>query len=122
MTYSASVKAEAPLDLVVIDGADFTGLAESLGVLQRDLEQALFAHRAYGQFTTMAARDPAVGALTIADIMTRPVETLPLEFPLAETVEKFQDGHAAFPSRKAKSCGVTAAAGAFQRAGTRSAA
>src|SRR5215470_1477153 len=29
--------------------------------------------------------------------MTRSVQTLPLELPLADTVEKFQGGHAAFP-------------------------
>lgn len=92
-----SVKAETPLDLIVLERADFTGLAESLGALQRDLEQALFARRAYGRFTTMAAKNPAVGALTISDVMTRSVQTLPLELPLAETVERFQGGQAAFP-------------------------
>ena len=96
-THPASVKAETPLDLIVLDRADFTGLAESLGALQRDLEHSLFAQRAYGWFTTMAARNPAVGALTVADIMTRSVQTLPLELSLADTVEKFQGGHAAFP-------------------------
>ena len=96
-TYPASVKAETPLDLIVVDRADFTGLAESLGVLQRDLEQSLFARRAYGQFTMMAARNPALGALTIAEVMTRSVQTLPLELSLGETVEKFQGGQAALP-------------------------
>ena len=51
-TYPASVKAETPLDLIVLDRADFTGLAESLGALQRDLEHSLFGQRAYGWFTT----------------------------------------------------------------------
>src|ERR1700757_3973277 len=87
-TYPASVKAETSLDLIVLERADFTGLAESLGALQRDLEQALFAHRAYGRFTTMAARNPLIGALTIADVMTRSFQTLPLELPLAETAEE----------------------------------
>jgi CBS domain-containing protein len=45
----------------------------------------------------MVARSPAVGTLTVADVMTRSVQTLPLELPLADTVEKFQGGHAAFP-------------------------
>ena len=36
-TYKASVKAETPLDLIVIEPADFTGLAESRGVLQLSL-------------------------------------------------------------------------------------
>ena len=96
-TYPASVKAETSLDLIVLERADFTGLAESLGALQRDLEQALFARRAYGLFTTLAAKNPAVGALTISDVMTRSVQTLPLELPLAETVRRFQGGQAAFP-------------------------
>jgi len=96
-TYPASVKAETPLDLIVIDRSDFNGLAESLGALQRDLELSLFGRTAYARFTVMAARNPAAGTLTVADVMTRSVQTLPLELPLADTVEKFQGGHAAFP-------------------------
>ncbi|HXZ81717.1 MAG TPA: FAD-dependent oxidoreductase [Terriglobales bacterium] len=96
-TQPASVKAETPLDLVVLDRADFTDLAESLGALQKDLEESLFASRAYGRFTTMVASNPALGALTVADVMTSSVQTLPLELPLAKTVEKFQGGEAAFP-------------------------
>jgi len=95
--HPASVKAETPLDLIVLDRADFTDLAQSLGALQRDLEYSLFAQRAYGWFTKMAARNPAVGTLTVGDVMTRSVQTLPLELSLADTVEKFQAGHAAFP-------------------------
>jgi len=95
-TYPASVKAETPLDLIVVDRADFTDLVESLGALQRDLEQSLFARQAYGRFTTMAAKNPVLGALTIAHVMTRSVHTLPPELPLAQTAEKFQGGQAAF--------------------------
>jgi len=96
-TYSASVKAETPLDLVVLDRTDFTDLAESLGALRRDLERALFARRAYENLTTLAARIPAVGALTVADVMTRSVQTLPLDLALVDAVAKFQGGHVAFP-------------------------
>ena len=96
-TYPESVKAETPLDLIVLDRAEFTDLAESLGALQRDLELALFARRAYTSFITIAARNPAVRALRVADVMTRSIQTLPPELPLADTIEKFQGGHAAFP-------------------------
>jgi NADH dehydrogenase len=96
-TYPASVKAETPLDLIVVDRADFSRLAESLGVLQKDLELALFARTTYARFTTMVARHPAINTLTVGDVMTRSVQTLPLEVTLADTVKKFQDGYAAFP-------------------------
>ena len=95
-TYKASVKAETPLDLIVIEPADFTGLAESLGVLQRELEHSFFARRAYEHLTALAARNPAVGALTVADVMTRSVQTLPLDLALVDAVAKFQGGHVAF--------------------------
>ena len=95
-TYKASVKAETPLDLIVIEPADFTGLAESLGVLQKELEHSLFAREAYEHLTTLAARNPAVGALTVADVMTRSVQTLPLDLALVDAVAKFQGGHVAF--------------------------
>lgn len=95
-TYPASVKAGTPLDVIVVDRADFSDLAESLGLLQRDLELALFARTAYTRFTAMVAKDPSVATFTVGDVMTRSVETLPLELTLAETLEKFQDGHAGF--------------------------
>jgi NADH:ubiquinone reductase (H+-translocating) len=95
--YSASVKAETPLDLIVLDPVDFKRLTESLGVLQRDLETALFARQAYDHFTTLAAKNPAIAALTVADVMTRTVEALPPELSLIDTVAKFRGGHAAFP-------------------------
>jgi NADH:ubiquinone reductase (H+-translocating) len=97
-TYRASVKAETPLDLIVIAPAEFTDLAESLGALQRELEHSLFAREAYEHLTTLAARNPAVGALTVADVMTRSVQTLPLDLPLVDAVAKFQGGHVAFPA------------------------
>jgi hypothetical protein len=95
--YPTSVKAETALDLIVLDRADFTGLAESLGALQRDLERSLFARRAYERYTAMAAKDPAVGALTVADVMNRSLQTLPVTLGLADTLEKFEGGQAAFP-------------------------
>ena len=94
-TYKASVKAETSLDLVVLSPADFARLTESLGALQRDLENALFARQAYENFTTLAAGNPAIGALTVADVMTRVVEALPLELSLIDTLSRFQRGHAA---------------------------
>jgi NADH dehydrogenase len=96
-TYRASVKAQTPLDLIVIEPADFTGLAESLGALQRELENSMFAREAYQNLTTLAARNPTVGALTVADVMTRSVQTMPLDLALIDAVAKFQGGHVAFP-------------------------
>ena len=96
-TYTASVKAETPLDLIVIEPADFTGLSESLGAMQRELENSMFAREAYENLTTLAERNPAVRALTVGDVMTRSVQTLPLDLSLIDTVAKFQGGHVAFP-------------------------
>jgi NADH dehydrogenase len=96
-TYPAWVKAETPLDLIVLDRAEFSSLAESLGELRRDLERSLVARQAYERFTMMAARNPAVRALTVADVMTRSAQTLPLELPLGDAAKKFQGGHAAYP-------------------------
>jgi NADH:quinone reductase (non-electrogenic) len=96
-TNSVSVKAETPLDLIILEPADYDDLAQSLGVLQRDLEHSLFARRAYERLTTLAAKSPVVGALTVADVMTRSVQTLPLDLPLIDAVAKFRTGRAAFP-------------------------
>ncbi|HUO35130.1 MAG TPA: FAD-dependent oxidoreductase [Candidatus Acidoferrum sp.] len=96
-TYTASVKAETPLDLIVLDPADFSRLSESLGALQKDLEFAMFARQAYEHFTTLAATNPAIGALTVADVMARSVQTLSPDLSLVDTVAKFQAGYAAFP-------------------------
>jgi NADH:ubiquinone reductase (H+-translocating) len=94
-TYKTWVKAETSLDLVVLEPGDFARLTESLGALQRDLENALFARQAYEHFTTLAAGNPAIGALTVADVMTRVVQALPLELSLIDTLSRFQSGHAA---------------------------
>lgn len=94
-TYRGSVKAEAPLDLIVLSPVEFTRLAESLGALTRDLEYALFARLAYENFTTLAAKDPAIGALTVADVMNRSVQALPPDLSLIDVLAKFQGGHAA---------------------------
>jgi NADH:ubiquinone reductase (H+-translocating) len=96
-TYTASVKAASPLDLIILEPKDFTRLAESLGVLQKDLEYALFARRAYEHFTTLSARNPAIATLTVADVMTHSVLTLPPELSLVDTVARFRGGAAAFP-------------------------
>lgn len=95
-TYPASVKAETPLDLIVVNREDFREMAESLGLLHKGLELRLFARTAYTRFTAMVAKHPAVATLTVGDVMTRSVQTLPLELTLANVVRKFQDGHAAF--------------------------
>jgi len=97
LTYRASVKAETPLDVVIIDPADFDNLAESLGALRREMEHSLFAREAYEHLTTLAAKNPAVAALTVADVMTRSVQTLSLDLTLVDAVAKFQAGHVAFP-------------------------
>lgn len=96
-TYPAWVKAETPLDVIVVNGADFSEMSESLGLLRKDLELALFARSVYTRFTAMVAKHPAVGTLTVGDFMTRTVDALPVELTLADMAERFQDGHAAFP-------------------------
>jgi NADH:ubiquinone reductase (H+-translocating) len=96
-TYSASVKAETPLDLIVLEPGDFTRLAQSLGSLQKNLEYAMFARWGYEHFTALAAINPAIGALTVADVMTRSAQSLPLDTSLLDTMAKFQGGHVAFP-------------------------
>jgi hypothetical protein len=89
--YPASVKAETPLDLIVLERADFTGLAESPGTLQRGLEQVCShpglrtVHNDFGQKSCRRA-------FAISDVMSRAVQTLPVKLSFAETVEKFQAG------------------------------
>jgi len=46
------------------------------------------------------AGNQELGTITVADVMTRSVQTLPLELSLADTVKKFQTGHAAFSITK----------------------
>jgi len=45
----------------------------------------------------VTAKDPAIGALTVGDVMTRSAQTLPVTLPLIDTVENFEGGYAAFP-------------------------
>ena len=57
----------------------------------------MFARQAYENITALAAKNPAIGALTVADVMTRSVQTLPLDLALVDAAAKFQGGHVAFP-------------------------
>jgi NADH:ubiquinone reductase (H+-translocating) len=95
--YSASVKAETPLDVFILEPDDFTRLAESLGALHKDLEYAMFARRAYDNFIRLAAKNSAVGALTVANVMTHSIPALPIDTSLVDIVAKFLGGQAGFP-------------------------
>jgi NADH:ubiquinone reductase (H+-translocating) len=96
-TYTASVKAETPLDLIVISPAEFAELADSLGALKKELEHSLLAREAYEHFTSQAAKNPGVIALTVGDVMTRSIQALPPDLPLIEAVAKFRGAIVAFP-------------------------
>jgi NADH:ubiquinone reductase (H+-translocating) len=96
-TYTASVKAETPLDLIVIEPAEFAALADSLGALKRELKHSLLARVAYEHFTSRAAKNPSLRTLTVADVMTRSIQPLSPELTLIDAVAKFQGGIMAFP-------------------------
>jgi hypothetical protein len=77
--------------LIVLERADFIGLAESPGTLQRGLEQAC-SHAGLTDGSQRFRPKSCRRTFAISDVMSRAVQTLPLELSFAENVEKFQGG------------------------------
>src|SRR5262249_40526781 len=74
----ASVKAEAPLDLLVMDQASFAQLAQHFEALRGPLERALQGRSSATEVLRRAKDHPGLDAGRVRDVMSSPVATLPV--------------------------------------------
>jgi NADH dehydrogenase len=90
--HSASVKAEAPLDVLVVGQRPFAQLTRSLEVLRAALERSVQGARSSSRLLELARDNPRLNGTCVREVMSRPVATLPAGLTLAEAVRRSQEG------------------------------
>jgi NADH dehydrogenase len=97
-TRSASVRAEEPLDVLVVDKNSFTQLAGHLDVLRQALERSAQGSRSAAELIRLAKDHPRLGTLPVRAAMSQPVVTLPLDLNFGEALRRSQAmGKGAYP-------------------------
>ena len=92
-----SVRAEEPLDLLVLSRERLRDLADHLRLLRADLEGRAQRLVAAWKLREKAHNDPRLSHLLVRDAMVVPVPTLPAGLPFADAVARFQrDGAAVY--------------------------
>jgi signal-transduction protein with cAMP-binding, CBS, and nucleotidyltransferase domain len=95
---SASVRAEEPLDVLAVDQTSFAQLAGHLDVLRHALERSAQGSRSATELLRIAQRHPKLNAVPVCDVMSRPLETLPVDLTFAEAVRRSRAlGKGAYP-------------------------
>jgi NADH dehydrogenase len=89
---SASVRAEEPLDVLMIGKAPFAQLAGSLAVLRAALERSVQGAVSSAELLRRAREDPRLAEVRVRDVMSRPVATLPLALTFAEALQRSREG------------------------------
>lgn len=89
---SASVRAEEPLDVLVVGREWFGQLAAHLDVLRIALERSAQGSRSAAELLAAARDDPRLNTTPVRAVMSRPVATLPLELTFGEALRRAQEG------------------------------
>jgi NADH dehydrogenase len=89
---SASVRAEGPLDVLIVAKDSFTQLAGNLGVLRAALERSVRGARSSAELLARAREHPRLGATPVRAVMSRPAATLPLGLTFAEALHRSREG------------------------------
>jgi NADH dehydrogenase len=89
---SASIRAEEPLDLLMIGKDSFAQLAGNLGVLRTALERSVRTARSSAELLELAREHPRLGATPVREVMSRPVATLPVGLTFAEALRRSREG------------------------------
>jgi NADH:quinone reductase (non-electrogenic) len=95
---SASVRAETALDLLVVEKKSFAMLAGHLDVLRAALERSVRGSRSAARLLEEARDHPRLNSTTVGQVMSRPVETLPLSLTFGDALRRAQElGKGAYP-------------------------
>jgi NADH dehydrogenase len=89
---SATIKAEEPLDVLLIGRESFNQMVGHLDILRSPLERAAHAARASVQLLQLARDNPRLDTRHAREVMSKPVATLPLSLTLEEAVRQAQEG------------------------------
>jgi NADH dehydrogenase len=89
---SASVRAEEPLDVLVLGQASFGQLAQHFEALRGQIERSYQGSRSAQELLRIAQDDPRLNATRVSEVMSRPVATLPLGLTFGEALRRSQEG------------------------------
>ncbi len=89
---SASVKAEEPLDVLVISQSSFAQLAAHFEALRARLERSAQGSRSAAELLRVAKEDPRFNAGRVREVMSRPVTTLPVGLTFGAALKRSQEG------------------------------
>jgi signal-transduction protein with cAMP-binding, CBS, and nucleotidyltransferase domain len=89
---SASLKAEEPLDVLVMNQASFAQLTQHFEALREPLERALRGRSSAMEVLRRAKDHPGLDSGRVRDVMSSPVATLPVALTLGEALRRSQEG------------------------------
>jgi NADH dehydrogenase len=88
---SASVRAETPLDVLILGRGPFAELTRHLQVLRTDLERSVRRNRASDDLLKLAAEHPDLNSLHVGQVM-HPAAVLPVTATLGEALRLVEGG------------------------------
>lgn len=94
---AVSVKAETPLDLIVIRRNEFERIAQTVTSLRATLQRSEAALTGYEVLMKMARERPRLASMAVRDVMSSPADTLLPTTSLQEGVRHFTAGILAYP-------------------------
>jgi NADH dehydrogenase len=95
---SASIKAEEPLDVWIINRSSFGMLTQHLQALRTALQRSVHGYQSATALLTMARDNPHLNATRVREVMSHPVATLPLALTYGEALRRSQEqGKGAYP-------------------------
>ncbi|MCI0462884.1 MAG: FAD-dependent oxidoreductase [Gemmataceae bacterium] len=89
---SASVRAEEPLDVLVLGEASFGELTKHFEALRSRIERSYQGSRSAQALLRIAQDDPRLNSTQVGVVMSRPVTTLPVGLTLGEALRRSQEG------------------------------
>ena len=97
-TRSASVRAEEPLDVLVVDQPSFAQLTDTLDVLRQALERSVQGSRSSAELLRIARDHPKLNTVPVREVMSGPVATLPVGLTFTQALRRSQEmGKGAYP-------------------------
>jgi NADH dehydrogenase len=95
---SASVRAEEPLDVLVVGRQSFGQFASHLDWFRAALERSVQGSRSAAALLDLARDHPLLNTTPVRSVMSQPVATLPAELTLSEALRRAQEmGKGAYP-------------------------
>jgi NADH:ubiquinone reductase (H+-translocating) len=95
---SASIKAEVPLDVLVLSRASFGQLTTHLDILRAALQRSAQGSRSAAELLRMAQHNPRLNTILVGEVMSHPLQTLPVDLTFAEALQRSREqGKGAYP-------------------------